>query len=222
MGDDSQAMMQLKKQFAPRILFLLAAAVSVMSFFCLPLIPCSAAADTKPDESENEISIEHLEPDSRGGKAYQLVYLVKAPIDVYWRFKTDFDNRFLVNNKFFREHHLISQSNGTVITENKYTNGPDVSFRWRTSVFPESHRLDFVLMNPEACEQKFHYGCIQLEAVKEGTRVTQTAYFDFWGVFLWVLNPLAGGMRDFLVYNARWEQEIVLQLKDRYAGDAGK
>ena len=209
-------------QFTPRTPVLLAIAVSIMSLFCLPPITCSTAANNKPDESENEISIDHLEPDSRGGKAYKLVYLVKVPIDVYWKFKTDFDNRFLGKNKFFREHHFISRSDNTVITENKYTNAPDVFFRWRTSVFPEAHRLDFVLLNPDECEQKFHYGSIQLEAVKAGTRVTQTAYFDFWGVALWAYNPFGGGMMDFLLYNARWEQETVLLLKHRYTGEAGK
>ena len=139
-------------QFMTRTSVLLAIAVSIMSLFCLPSTTCSAAADSKPDESENEISIDHLEPDSRGGKAYKLVYLVKVPIDVYWKFKTDFDNRFLVTNKYIREHHFISRSDNTVITENKYANAPDVFFRWRTSVFPEAHRLDFVLLNPEACE----------------------------------------------------------------------
>jgi hypothetical protein len=210
-------------QLIPRIPVFLVIAFSIMGLFCLPSITCStAAADNKPDESEYRISIDHPEPDVRGGSAYKLVYLVKVPIDVYWRFKTDFDNLFLLKNKYIREHHFISQSDTTVITENKYTNAPDVFFRWQTTVFPEAYRLDFVLLNPEACEQKFHYGCIQLEAVKEGTRVTQTAYFDFWGVFLWAHNPFGGGMRDFLEYTARWEQEIVFQLKHRYAGEPGK
>jgi hypothetical protein len=209
-------------QLMTRTSVIFAITVSIMSIFSLPSSLCSTVADSKPDKSENEISIEHLEPDSRGGKAYKLVYLVKVPLDVFWKFKTDFDNRFLVSNKYIREHHFIAQSGNTVITENKYTNTPDVYFRWRTSVYPESHRLDFVLLNPQACEEKFHYGSIQLEAVKEGTRVTQTAYFDFWGVSLWAYNPFGGGMMDFLLYNSRWEQETVLQLKHRYAGEAGK
>jgi len=214
--------MVLKKQITQWVFVLLATAFSIISLFCLPSRTCSAAADSKPDESEKEISIVHLEPDSRGGKAYKLVYLVKVPIEVYWKFKTDFDNRFLVTNKYFREHHFISRSGNTIITENKYANAPDVFFRWRTTVFPEAYRLDFVLLNPEACEQKFHYGSIQLEAVKAGTRVIQTAYFDFWGVSLWAYNPFGGGMREFLEYTASWEQETVLQLKDRYAGETGR
>jgi len=222
MGDDSLAMMELNKQTTQWIQVLLAVAVCIASFYSLTAMPCCAAADSRPDESENEITIDRLKPDSRGGKAYKLVYLVKAPIDVYWKFKTDFDNHFLVTNKYIREHHFISRNKTTVITENKYTNAPDVFFRWQTTVFPAMHHLDFVLLNPESCEQKFHYGSIQLEAVKAGTRVTQTAYFDFWGVSLWALNPFGGGMRDFLEYTARWEQETVLQVKDRYAGEAGR
>jgi hypothetical protein len=208
-------------QFMTRTSVLFAIAVYIMSLFILPATICSTAADGKPDESTTEISVDHIEPDSRGGKAYKLVYLVKVPVDVFWKFKTDFDNRFLVTNKYIREHRFISRSGNTVITEDKYANAPDVFFRWRTSVFPETHRLDFVLMNPDACEEKFHYGSIQLEAVKAGTRVTQTAYFDFWGASLWAYNPFGGGMKNFLLYNARWEQEIVLQLKQRYAGETG-
>jgi hypothetical protein len=127
-----------------------------------------------------------------------------------------------VTNKYIREHRFISQSDNTVITENKYTNTPDVFFRWGTSMFPAAYRLDFVLLNPQECDQKFHYGSIQFEVANEGTRVTQTAYFDFWGVSLWAYNPFGGGMIDFLRYTARWEQEIILRLKHRYAGEGGK
>ena len=83
---------------------------------------------------------------------------------------------------------------------------------------PGSYRLDFVLLNPEQCGQKFHYGRIQLEAVKDATRVTQVAYFDFWGVSFWTYYPWKGGMRDFLEYTARWEQAMIQQLKPRYVG----
>ena len=57
-----------------------------------------------------------------------------------------------------------------------------------------------------------------MEPVEEGTRVTQVAYFDFLGASLWADYPWGGGMRDFLAYTARWEQEMVLRLKDRYSG----
>lgn len=179
---------------------------------------CNAAVgrSSKSTSGNDQVSIYHLEPDSRGGEAYKLVYLVRVPIDVYWNFKTDFDNDFLVNNKYIREHHFISRSGNTVITEDKYTNVPGAIFRWQTTVFSEIHRLDFVLMNPEQCGQKYHYGHIQAESVTEGTRVIQVAYFDFWGASLWAYYPWGGGMKDYLSYTAHWEQETVLRLKDRY------
>jgi hypothetical protein len=121
-----------------------------------------------------------------------------------------------VSNKYIREHQFISRSNNTVITENGYTNAPGVMFRWKTTVFPEIHRLHLVLMNPEKCRQRFHYGHIQLESVREGTRVTQVAYFDFWGASLCVNYPWGGGMEDFLSHTAEWEQRTVLRLRDRY------
>jgi hypothetical protein len=164
----------------------------------------------------DNISIDRITADKRGGKAYKLVYLVNARIDVYWRFKTDFDNNFLVKNKYVKEHRFIAQHGNTVITEDKYTNGPDVNFRWQTTIFPLAKRLEFVLSNPKQCHQKFHYGYIQLKPVPEGTQVTQVAYFDFWGSSLWAAWPWGGGMNDFLSYTARWEQKTIVQLKDRY------
>ena len=99
-----------------------------------------------------------MAPDPRGGRAYKLVYAVPVPIDIYWKFKTDFDNDFLVENKYIREHRFSFRIRDTVITENKYTNGPDVFFRWQTTVSAGTHRLDFVLTNPEECGQAFTTG----------------------------------------------------------------
>ena len=179
----------------------------------------SHSAETRKGRNRPEdspIVVAQIPPDERGGRAYRLVYFVKAPIQSYWKFKTDFDNNFLVENKYFTDHKFISQNGNTVITETKYANGPDKYFRWRTTLFPETGRLDFVLLNPEDCGQKFHYGHIQLEAVGQGTRVTQVAYFDFFGAALWAGFPWRGGMRYFLTYTAQWEQETFLRLKGRY------
>jgi hypothetical protein len=170
----------------------------------------------------DEIIIQRIPPDHEGGIAYKLVYLVKAPIASYWKFKTDFDNDFLVENRYIQEHRFVSQSGSTVITENKYTNRPNVYFRWQTTVCPDAHRLDFVLLNTEQCGQKYHYGYIKLAPVEGGTRVTQVAQFDFWGAGLWASFPWRGGMRYHLTYTAQWEQEIMLRLKDRYHFEVSK
>ena len=167
---------------------------------------------------ERQIRIDRLVPDPRGGSAYRLVYAVPVAIDVYWAFKTDFDNDWLEQNKYILEHRFASRSGDIVITEDKYANGPGVFFRWETRLNAADHRLDFVLLNPEQCHQKFHYGHIQLETVAEGTRVTQVAFFDFLGASVWAAYPWAGGMREFLFYTAKWEQDMVLRLKDRYSG----
>ena len=171
-------------------------------------------------EQENvaadDITIYKIAPDKRGGRAYKLIYFVQAPIDSYWKFKTDFDNDFLVKNKYIQEHKFIMRTGNTVITENKYAYKPDVYFRWQTTVLPEAHRLEFDLLNPEECGQKYHYGHIQLASVEAGTLVTQTAYFDFLGAAFWAIYPWRGGMKDFLSYTALWEQETMLQLIERY------
>jgi hypothetical protein len=174
------------------------------------------AQDEQKNSAKEDVFISQIAPDRRGGKAYKLTYFVKAPIDSYWKFKTDFKNDFLVNNKYIREHNFILQKGNTVITENKYTNSPDVYFRWQTTINPEAYRLEFDLLNPDQCKQKYHYGHIQLASVAEGTLVTQVAYFDFLGASLWAMYPWRGGMKDFLSYTARWEKETMLRLKDRY------
>ncbi len=208
---------------ARRLFIILPIIIWVTNLFCHLVIPYSTNAQTRQKRLVNDqVFIYQIAPDKRGGKAYKLVYLVEAPIDVYWKFKTDFDNDFLVKNKYIREHNFISQNGNTFITEDKYTYGPDVYFRWQTAGFPETYRLDFVLLNPKQCRQKFHYGHIQLESVTEKTRVTQVAYFDFWGASLWANYPWRGGMKDFLSYTAHWEQETILHLKSRYYNETHK
>lgn len=191
--------------------------ILVMNLCCPLSISYSAAMQNEQNPSgSHDISIYRIAPDRRGGKAYKLVYLVSVQIDVFWRFKTDFDNNFLLENKYVQEHHFITRNGNKVITEDKYTYGPNVYFRWQTTIFPQVKRLDFVLLNPEQCRQKFHYGYIQLTSLPEGTQVTQVAYFDFWGSSLWTRYPWGGGMKDFLSYTARWEQKTILHLKNRY------
>ncbi|MBR9980217.1 MAG: hypothetical protein KFF50_04240 [Desulfatitalea sp.] len=180
----------------------------------------AAAAEDPGDKADGEIRIAHLAPDPRGGRAYLLDYVVAVPIDVHWRFKTDFDNDFLVQNRFIRSHRLVMRDADTVITETQYTDAPDALFRWRTVVNAQTRRLTFELLNPEQIGQRFHYGHITLAPSAHGTRVTQVAYFDFWGAAFWAGYPWRGGMREFLTYTARWEQETILKLRDRYEGSA--
>lgn len=179
----------------------------------------AAEADTLNAAGIEAIQIEYPEPDPRGGRAYRLVYYVRVPIEVYWRFKTDFDNDFLEDNKFIIEHRFVSRTGNTVITESRHVDGPDVFFRWQTTVFAEVYRLTFELLNPRECGQRFHYGQIEMSSQGDFTRVVQTAYFDFWGSALWARYPWQGGMRYFLQYTAQWEQETILNLKHRYTGD---
>jgi hypothetical protein len=200
-----------------RLFFLLPAIIWVTNlFFDLSTSYSADVQNGQKRSGDDAVFIYQIAPDKRGGKAYKLVYLVRAPIDSCWKFKTDFNNDFLVKNKYILEHRFILQNGNTAITEDKYTNSPDVYFRWQTTVVPEAHRLDFVLLNPEQCKQKYHYGHIQLESVSEGTRITQVAYFDFGGASLWANYPWRGGMKDFLSYTAHWEQETIMHLKDKY------
>jgi hypothetical protein len=157
-----------------------------------------------------------LYPADKPGQGYKLVYMVAAPLDTYWNFKTDFENDFLMTNKLITGHRLVEYRDNIAITETIYSTKPGVRFRWRTISSTDIHRLDFELLNPNECGQKFHYGHIQLEAFGEHTKVTQTAYFDFFGATLWMNYPWYGGMHYYLQYTVRWEQETIVRLNTKY------
>jgi hypothetical protein len=187
----------------------------------------SELSSEKPLEKEllsGKAFITKLKPPHQTGSGYKMVYVVDAPIAVFWKFKTDFDNDFLSSNKFIKSHQLLHRQGNVVITEDIFTEDvhthrPGAKFHWQTTVSPDRYRLDFFLLNPEKCGQKFHYGNIQLEALegkRQKTKVTQIGYFDFFGAFFWVNYPWYGGMVDFLTYTARWEQETILKLKSKY------
>ena len=123
----------------------------------------------------------------RPGAGYQLVYTVDAPIEVFWRFKTDFDNNFLLANKFIKYHKFISRRGNVVVTEdlfseNLFGHRRCSKSRWQTTRLPDTYRLDYILLTPRKCNQKFNYGHIHLETlagIEEKTKVTQMSYFDF-------------------------------------------
>jgi hypothetical protein len=110
----------------------------------------------------------------------------------------------------------LKYKDNVAITENVYATKPGVRFRWRTMTLPNRHRLEFELQNPQECGKKFHYGHIQLKAAGDYTIVTQVAYFNFFGAALWMNYPWYGGMRYYLEYTARWEQETIIRLIDNY------
>lgn len=190
-------------------------------FVGMPRHPVSVAPNIDELTREQRV-IYRIKPEKRGGEAFKLVYLVPASVDIFWRFKTDFNGDFLLSNRYIKNHRLVQATGNVTITENSYTNAPGESFRWRTNVYPEQYRLDFELENPHECGQKFHYGTIQLEPFGSQTKVTHIAYFDFFGAYIWVNMPFRGGMRSFLIYTVSWEREMVTRLRDRYAKPSDK
>lgn len=180
-----------------------------------------SAQSSTIEPSEKQLStgepfIYRIAPDARGGEAYKLVYLVPVPIEVLWRFKTDFHGDFVETNKYIKNQRVIQEEQNVVIIENRLSSKPGSKFRWRNVLFPSKHRVDFILENPEQCGQRFHYGHFQLESLGAYTKVSHEAYFDFFGSSLWALYPWEGGMQAFLDYIARWEQETILKVKDDY------
>ena len=177
-------------------------------------------ASSQPGEYEaltgDSILIFKLKSEHKKGQGYKLIYTVDAPLQVFWKFKTDFDNDFIESNRQIKSHRFIGRQGNSVITHNEYTDRPGKLFKWQTTVDPDRHRLEFLLLKPSESGQKYHYGHIQLEALGPKTRVTQVAFFDFLGASLWVNYPFYGGMQSFLKNTTRWEQETIIKLKDRY------
>ena len=179
----------------------------------------SAASPDEPDQAQllsGKAFIFKIKSKAPPGRGYKLIYVVDAPLNIFWQFKTDFDNDFLLSNKYISIHRFISRTGNVVITENKYTDVSKSLFRWQITLVSDQHRLEYVLLNPAVNNHKYHHGHIQLESLGPKTKVTQVAYFDFYGDFFWVNYPFYGGMSDFLKYNAHWEQKTILRRKHLY------
>ena len=180
------------------------------------LITANASGDTDTTLVRYKISLEHLTPDEKGGYGYKLQYYVPAPIDVFWRFKTDFNSDLLLTSDELVGHRLVRTIGSSVITENRYATAPDLKFIWQTTVQPGQYRLEFKLLNAADCRHDFHYGTIQLSAAGDHTKVTQIAYFDFAGATLWVNYPWDGGMKSTLKRVVKWEQKIAVRMRHDY------
>lgn len=203
--------MKSKKSLLAQITFFL----FLTGFIGLPAHPESVEPSANELMEKKKI-VYRIKPEKRGGEGFKLVYLVPAPVKVFWRFKTDFQGDFLLSNKYIKEHRLIEKYQNVIITENSYSHAPSKTFRWQTTVHDGEYRLDFKLKNTRECGQKFNYGTIQLEGFGSYTKVTQIAYFDFFGASLWASLPFEGGMKSFLKYTARWEMNTIQRLKHHY------
>ena len=112
-------------------------------FIGLPVHPATVEPDSEDLLSQQRI-IYRIKAERRGGEAFKLIYLVPVPVDVFWRFKTDFQGSFLLSNKFIDEHRHIDRNGNVIVTENRYSNLPNEIFRWQTTVYPDQYRLEFL------------------------------------------------------------------------------
>jgi len=171
------------------------------------------AADTTRSTMQGKISLERISPPGRDGFGYRLIYHVPAPIEIFWRFKTDFENEVLTTNQEIIEHRVVSFSDNNVVTDNRYATWPNLRFLWQTTVDWNQYRLAFKQLNVKDSLQDYHYGTIQLSPAGDHTKVTQIAFFNFVGASLWVKYPWYGGMKTTLTSLARWEQKTALRYK---------
>jgi hypothetical protein len=186
----------------------------------LPVMGESAAdrriqSAAKPATAET-VSIQLLESGPADGHAYRMEYRVAVPIETFWNFKTDFQGHFLSSSKQIRQNRFVRRQGNVVWTEVSYTSLPGSAFLWETRVDASQHRLEFELVNAEAIGHRFHRGTIELHRDAGGTRVVQTAFFDFRGASLWVYYPWQGGMKSFLRSMAIWERQTAVNLQNQY------
>ena len=204
------------------------------SFFVAVFLPSAVLfgagmshADSNDPADISRILLKHLPSPSGSGYGYRLEYYVPATIDVFWKFKTDFDSEILLTNDELVGHRLVKVDGNDVYTENRYASAPGLKFLWKTTIINGKYRLDFELMNADDCRHKFHHGYIQLTPAGRYTKVSQNAFFDFTGASFWVKYPWYGGMKYTLTHVAKWEQKVVVHRKqmpiaasvDRYADE---
>ena len=173
----------------------------------------AASAD---QNAPSTTEVQRIKSPDQSGQAYRLIYTVNAPLDAFWKFKTSFGAKFLVTNRYILSNRLVERKNNVFITETRYTDAPKTVFRWQTTVYPSAFRMNYVLLNPEECGQKYNRGTIQLADESGQTRVVHSTYFDFFGATVWVHFPGAGGMVAFLRYTADWERDTIRQIQHRY------
>ena len=186
---------------------------NLLILLIVAMTPFTAGAESR---NFNKIALSQIPSESNTGYGYRLEYYVSAPIEVFWRFKTDFNSDILLTSKELIGHRMVETSGNAVITENRYASAPGLRFLWKTTVIAEKYRMEFELLNAEDCRHEFHYGSIQLAPAGDYTKVTQIAYFDFTGASLWVKYPWYGGMKYTLTGVAKWEQGIASQYVRKY------
>ena len=179
-------------------------------------LPANVLANDAPAVNPLPIQIDRIPSPYPGGYAYRIAYRMPVPLHVCWRFKTDFDNDFLLHNSIIDTHRLLRRTANGAVTETVYKAAPGKRFIWETNTDVRNHRMTFRLINPRSAGQDYHYGIIRMVAVGGHTLIIQQAYFDFAGAGLWVHYPWDGGMRDILKTTVRWEQETVNQLQLAY------
>ena len=190
----------------------LVSVIGILIFIWLLTAGTAHANNRKPFQKNMVI----VETNRAGGYAYRLTYYVDVPIEVFWRFKTDFTSDEIAESRHIRRHTFMGRQGNNVITETQFAGMPHSRFVWKTTVYEGQYRLAFSLIQTNFPGHRFHYGHIQLRPSGKGTEVTQVAFFDFVGASIWVINPWRGGMKSFLNSIADWEQQKITKIAKRY------
>ncbi len=177
---------------------------------------CGSVAAHADQPGAPHTEVHRIGSSGQSGQAFRLTYTVNVPLNLFWKFKTDFGADFISSNRYIVSNRLISRQNNVYITQTRYRDAPNIVFRWQTTVYPLAYRMNYLLLNPEECGQKFNRGTIQLSTESGKTRIVHSTYFDFFGAAVWAHFPGPGGMVGFLRYTADWERKTINELQHRY------
>lgn len=177
---------------------------------------CAVVSVLADNTETTSTEVHSIQSSGQNGHAYRLTYTVDVPLAHFWKFKTDFGGDFLLTNRYILANRLVSRHNNVYITETRYADAPATVFRWQTTIYPSAYRMNYLLLNPEECGQRFNRGTIQMTPESGKTRIEHSTYFDFFGATIWANFPGPGGMVGFLRYTADWERKTIKQLLDRY------
>lgn len=210
----------LRCSLAPLLLLLTACAAPI------PDVGGMIAATTSPEllptaEVEPEVSalahgsvhFYHIQPESRGGSAYKLVYYLNHPIDTVWTALSDFESDLYASDPQLEEQRVVSRDNQGVIVEEVYSISPvKRPARVRYRLDPLHSRIDFSVTNPSELNQAFNYGHIQLSPHNSGTKVAQVGYFKWPGQGLWAYTIGPKGLRGFHQQRVEWQAQSIDRL----------
>jgi hypothetical protein len=96
-------MRNIKKKFIKGRGRFLTIGLSLLFAAAWLLLPTSSDArdqEALPARLEKRTRVFEVKPSAKGGHGVRMVYYAPVKLDTFWRFRTDFQNEWLISNKY--------------------------------------------------------------------------------------------------------------------------